>query len=61
MVAAGGSSVPIAMDFPVLGGRIVFVPAFSTTRPTAARSRQRSSMCAGGSIAPLRRRTRPTG
>ena len=29
VVAAGGSSVPIAMDFPILGGRIVFVPAFS--------------------------------
>jgi len=29
VVAAGGSSVPIAMDFPVLGGRIVFIPAFS--------------------------------
>lgn len=29
VLAAGGSNVPIAMEFPVLGGRIVFLPAFS--------------------------------
>lgn len=28
VLACGGSGVPIAMEFPVLGGRVLFVPAF---------------------------------
>lgn len=29
VIAAGGSSIPVAMDFPLLGGRVVFIPAFN--------------------------------
>lgn len=29
VLAVGGSAVPIAMEFPLLGGRVVFVPAFN--------------------------------
>ncbi|MGH2633145.1 MAG: hypothetical protein ACRDG3_07030, partial [Tepidiformaceae bacterium] len=35
VVAAGGSSVPIAMDFPLLGGRVVFIPAFADDMTTS--------------------------
>ncbi|MEO9254012.1 MAG: hypothetical protein ABI305_00600 [Tepidiformaceae bacterium] len=31
VLAAGGSDVPIAMEFPMFGGRIVFLPAFGET------------------------------
>jgi hypothetical protein len=34
VLATGGAGVPTAMEFPVLGGRVVFVPAFSDTPGT---------------------------
>lgn len=37
VLAAGGSDVPIAMEFPMFGGRIVFLPAF--TADTVGNSR----------------------
>lgn len=35
VIATGGAGVPTAMEFPVLGGRIVFVPAFSDATGTS--------------------------